>query len=102
MAQLFDVSTDNIGLHLRKVYEDGELAREATAEESSVVQGQPWTPTFSVAVRRRHLSSCAASCSDTRLFSQERMHGRQVVVLEITPHWLARQRPEPGGVLPPA
>jgi hypothetical protein len=38
MAQLFDVSTDNIGLHLKNPYEDGELGREATTEESSVVQ----------------------------------------------------------------
>jgi hypothetical protein len=38
MAQLFDVSTDNIGLHLKNLYEDGELVREATTEESSVVQ----------------------------------------------------------------
>jgi hypothetical protein len=38
MAQLFDVSTDNVGLHLRNIYEDGELGREATTEESSVVQ----------------------------------------------------------------
>lgn len=38
MAELFDVSTDNIGLHLKNVYADGELSREATTEESSVVQ----------------------------------------------------------------
>jgi len=38
MAQLFDVSTDNVGLHLKNVFEDGELTREATTEESSVVQ----------------------------------------------------------------
>jgi len=38
MAQLFDVSTDNIGLHLRNLFEDGELVREETTEESSVVQ----------------------------------------------------------------
>ncbi|OSZ76349.1 virulence RhuM family protein [Hydrogenophaga sp. IBVHS1] len=38
MAQLFDVSTDNVGLHLKNVFEDGELSREATTEESSVVQ----------------------------------------------------------------
>jgi len=38
MAELFDVSTDNIGLHLKNLYEDAELSREATAEESSVVQ----------------------------------------------------------------
>ncbi len=38
MGQLFDVSTDNVGLHLKNIYEDGELIREATTEESSVVQ----------------------------------------------------------------
>jgi len=38
MAELFDVSTDNVGLHLKNLYEDGELSREATTEESSVVQ----------------------------------------------------------------
>ncbi len=38
MAQLFDVGVDNVGLHLKNVYEDEELTREATTEESSVVQ----------------------------------------------------------------
>lgn len=37
MAELFDVSQDNIGLHLKNIYEDAELSREATTEESSVV-----------------------------------------------------------------
>lgn len=38
MAELFDVSTDNIGLHLKNLFEDSELIRQATTEESSVVQ----------------------------------------------------------------
>lgn len=38
MAELFDVSTDNVGLHLKNIFEDGELRREATTEDSSVVQ----------------------------------------------------------------
>ena len=38
MAELFNVTVDNIGLHLKNIYQDGELLREATAEESSVVQ----------------------------------------------------------------
>ena len=38
MAELFDVSPDSIGLHLRNIYDDGELQRGATTEESSVVQ----------------------------------------------------------------
>jgi hypothetical protein len=40
MAELFDVSTDNVGLRLRNLYADGELSREATTEESSVVQSE--------------------------------------------------------------
>ena len=38
MAQLFDVTTDNVGLHLKNIFGDGELSKEATTEESSVVQ----------------------------------------------------------------
>ena len=38
MAELFETSTDNIGLHLRRIYADAELEESATAEESSVVQ----------------------------------------------------------------
>jgi hypothetical protein len=38
MAELFDCSTDNIGLHLRNIYKDMELCEKTTAEEFSVVQ----------------------------------------------------------------
>ena len=38
MAELFDCSTDNIGLHLKNVYESGELEKNRTTEEISVVQ----------------------------------------------------------------
>lgn len=38
MAKLFDCSTDNISLHLRNIYAEGELLESTTAEESSVVQ----------------------------------------------------------------
>ena len=38
MATLFGCSSDNIGLHLKNVYAVGELVREATAEEFSVVR----------------------------------------------------------------
>lgn len=33
MAELFNVSTDNVGLHLKNIYADGELSREATTEQ---------------------------------------------------------------------
>lgn len=38
MAKLFDCSTDNISLHLKNIYVEGELLESTTAEESSVVQ----------------------------------------------------------------
>lgn len=36
MADLFDVSTDNVGLHLKNLSEDEELAASSVTEESSV------------------------------------------------------------------
>jgi hypothetical protein len=36
MAQLFDVSTDNVGLHLKNILAEGELEGKSVAEESSV------------------------------------------------------------------
>lgn len=38
MAELFDCSTDNISLHLKNIYEQGELEENRTSEEISVVQ----------------------------------------------------------------
>lgn len=39
MSQLFDVSTDNVGLHLKNIFAEGELGEDSVTEESSVVQG---------------------------------------------------------------
>ena len=38
MALLLDCSTDNIGLHLKNIYDTNELDKEATTEKISVVQ----------------------------------------------------------------
>lgn len=38
MATLFDCSADNVGLHLKNVYDTGELIPEATTEKFSVVR----------------------------------------------------------------
>ena len=40
MAMLFDCSTDNISVHLKNIYESGELQQEATTEKISVVQNE--------------------------------------------------------------
>lgn len=38
MAQLFQCSTDNVSLHLKNIYDEGELEQEATTEDFSVVR----------------------------------------------------------------
>lgn len=38
MAELFGCSTDNISLHLKNIFADGELTEDSTSEEISVVQ----------------------------------------------------------------
>ncbi len=40
MAQLFDKDSDTIGLHLKNIYQSGELEEFATTEYSSVVQNE--------------------------------------------------------------
>ncbi len=40
MGELFDKDTDTIGLHIRNIYKEGELARQGTTEQSSVVQDE--------------------------------------------------------------
>lgn len=40
MAELFDCLSDNISLHLKNIYQDGELQENATAEDFSVVQAE--------------------------------------------------------------
>ena len=38
MSVLFDTSSDNVGLHLKNIYAEGELIEEATTEDFSVVR----------------------------------------------------------------
>ena len=38
MAELFNCSTDNVSLHLKNIYETGELQSKATTEDFSVVR----------------------------------------------------------------
>ncbi|MEX0731202.1 MAG: virulence protein RhuM/Fic/DOC family protein [Aquisalimonadaceae bacterium] len=38
MAEVFDTSMDNVSLHLKNIYEDGELVPQATTEDFSVVR----------------------------------------------------------------
>jgi len=40
MATLYDVSVQNIGQHIKKIFEDGELSREATIKKYFIVQNE--------------------------------------------------------------
>ncbi|MCC7547929.1 MAG: virulence protein RhuM/Fic/DOC family protein [Burkholderiales bacterium] len=40
MADVFDSSTDNVGLHLKNIFADSELEEAATTEDFSVVQSE--------------------------------------------------------------
>lgn len=40
IAELFQTTPDNIGLHLRNIYAEGELVEKATTEDFSVVQNE--------------------------------------------------------------
>ena len=38
IAELFDTSTDNVGLHLKNIYSEQEFNEQATTEDFSVVR----------------------------------------------------------------
>jgi len=40
MAQLYDVSVQNIGQHIKKIYEDDELTEDATIKKFFIVQNE--------------------------------------------------------------
>ena len=40
MADLFETSTDNVGLHIKNTYDEGELEAGATTEESLTVRSE--------------------------------------------------------------
>ena len=40
MAELFECSSDNISLHLKNIYKEGELDKSSTTEDFSVVQNE--------------------------------------------------------------
>lgn len=46
MGMLFDCSTDNIGLHIKNIYESGELQEAATTEKNSVVRQEGTGPSI--------------------------------------------------------
>ena len=83
MAELFDTSTDNIGLHLKNIYTDKELEEPATTEEYSVVQQEGGRQ-----VRRglKHYSLDAIISVGYRVNSRRGVHFRQWATRTLKEH----------------
>ncbi|MES1936760.1 RhuM family protein [Salinisphaera hydrothermalis] len=94
MGQIFDTSVDNIGLHLKNIFNDRELDATATTEESSVVRQEGQRR-----VRRRvqHYNLDAIISVGYRVNSKRAVQFRQWATRVLREHliqgWtLARQR----------
>ena len=74
MAEVFDTSTDNISLHLKNIFADGEMTEESTTEDFSVVrqEGQRW-----VRRRVRHYNLDAILSVGYRVNSKRAVQFRQ-------------------------
>ena len=83
MADLFETSTDNISLHLTNIFSTQELEREATTEDSSVVQTEG-----SRQVRRTltHYNLDAIISVGYRVNSQRGVHFRQWATRTLRDH----------------
>ena len=73
MAELLQTTPDNIGLHIRNIYAEGELAEKATAVDFSVVHNEGGR-----AVRRtlKHYSLDAIIAVGYRVSSKRATHFR--------------------------
>ncbi|WP_017925243.1 RhuM family protein [Thioalkalivibrio sp. HL-Eb18] len=94
MAELFDTSTDNVGLHLKNIYKDDELDEPATTEDSSVVREEG---TRQVSRRIKHYNLDAIISVGYRVNSRRAVRFRQwatrVLREHLTRGWtLNRQR----------
>ena len=87
MAGLFDCSTDNIGLHLKNIYDTKELDKEATTEKISVVQREGARE-----VRRNTLFyNLDAIISVGYLIDKKRMENGSFIGEDYFEHLLAEQ-----------
>ncbi|NCB36173.1 MAG: cell filamentation protein Fic [Clostridia bacterium] len=101
IAALFDTSTDNVGLHLKNIYAEGELDEGATAEDFSVVQSEG---SRQVERRLKHYSLDAIIAAGYRINSKKATSFRQWATgvlrdYSLRGYVLDRQRMENGAVL---
>lgn len=85
MSELFDSSSDNIGLHLRNIFSDNELDEAATTEEFSVVRREGERR---VRRRLRHYNLDAVISVGYRVNSRRAVHFRQWATRTLRDHLL--------------
>ena len=81
MSALFDTSSDNVGLHLKNIYAEGELLEEATTEDFSVVR-QEGNRQVRRSVRHYNLDAIisvgyrvkSATATQFRIWATKRLH----------------------------
>ena len=81
MSVLFDTSSDNVGLHLKNIYAEGELLEEATTEDFSVVR-QEGNRQVRRSVRHYNLDAIisagyrvkSATATQFRIWATKRLH----------------------------
>jgi len=83
MAELLDISSDNIGLHLKNIYAEGELEASATTEDSSVVRQEG---TRQVRRRVKHYNLDAIISVSYRVNSLQGTRFRQWATLILREH----------------
>ncbi len=83
MAELLDSSTDNISLHLKNIYADGELSEAATTEDYSVVQQEG---SRSVTRRVKHYNLDAIISVGYRVNSKQGVKFRQWATRTLREH----------------
>ena len=91
MSVLFDTSSDNVGLHLKNIYAEGELLEEATTEDFSVVR-QEGTRQVRRSVRHYNLDAIisvgyrvkSATATQFRIWATKRLREYLVQGYSIT------------------
>ena len=74
MADVFETSSDNISLHLKNIFADGELSEAATTEDSSVVRQEGKRP---VTRKVKHYNLDAIISVGYRVSSKQAVQFRQ-------------------------
>ena len=82
MAELFDTSTDNVGLHLKNIYAEGELGKEGNVQNLHIASSEnPVAVCSSVGIISRR-NGCRFARLDHAEFARPRIRLRSALGIE--------------------